>query len=175
MERDHWKTRTPSPPADDARPKDDPAIEPPIEPAGPESNYGLHPFEVMRRYSREMERMFEGLAGARWPALEVFDRDDQRVVRAELPGMKREDVHVRVVGNTLVIEGERRADGERTSRSEWRYGRFSREIPIASELDSSRLTARMSDGVLELSLPYREARRAREIRIEDGEPSGTRH
>jgi HSP20 family protein len=169
MERDDWKTRTPGPLANDTRRHDE---------ITPESQYGIQPFEMMRQ---EMERMFEhwGLGGARWPALEMFDRNDHRIVRAELPGMKREDVHVRVVGNTLMIEGERRFerhdDGEGVPRSEWRYGRFSREIHIPSELDAARLTAHMRNGVLELVLPYREARRAREIRIDDDEHSGTRH
>jgi len=169
MERDDWKVRTPGPTSDEPR-----SVRRGIEPTGPESDFGIHPFEMMRRYSQDMERMFEnwGLAGSRWPALEMFDRNDDWIVRAELPGMKRDDVHVRVIGNSLVIEGERRS-AEGTPRSEWRYGKFSREIRIPHDLDPSRLTAHMKDGVLELSLPYREPRHVREIRIEEGE--GTRH
>jgi HSP20 family protein len=78
-----------------------------------------------------------------------------------------------------VIEGERHfervAEADGMPRSEWRYGRFSREVRIPPDLDSSRLTAQMKDGVLELSVPYREARRVREIRIEDGEAFDTKH
>jgi HSP20 family protein len=171
MERDDWKVRTPGP-----RPEETRRREHGIEPT--ESEYGFHPFERMRRHSQDIERFIEnwGFGGSPWPALEMFDRNDHWIVRVELPGMKRDDVHVRVVGNSLVIEGERRVERvDSPQRSEWRYGRFSREIRIPPDLDASRLTARMKEGVLELSVPYREGRQVREIRIDDGEASGTRH
>ena len=117
----------------------------------------------------------------RWPAIELFDRDHHLVIRVEMPGMRREDVHVRVVGDTLLIEGERRVENterrEGMHRSEWNYGHFSREIPIPSDVvDANQLTARMRDGVLEITLPYRQERRAREIEIHEDRPEGrTRH
>ncbi len=143
------------------------------------------PIDMIRRYTREMDRWFdrkldqwsgqEPGAGMRWPALEKLDRGNELVIRAEMPGMKREDVRVQVIGDTLVIAGERRNERERESGrgrydSEWSYGRFSREIPIPQDVDSSRLRAHMDDGVLELTLPYREERRARDIEIERGIP-----
>ena len=143
------------------------------------------PFEVLRRYGREMDRMFDnwrygggmGMPFSRWPAIEMFERDNEVIVRVELPGMQREDVHVRTLGHTLVIEGERRDEnrdtrGGNVNRSEWSYGRFTREIMIPPDVDASKLTARMRHGVLELTLPYREERRAREIEIQ-GESAGT--
>ena len=144
-------------------------------------NLEYGPFELLRRYGREMDRMFDTWRGgmgtpfSRWPAIEMFERDNDIVVRVELPGMKREDVHVRTLGDTLVIEGERRDENSNregnTNRSEWSYGRFSRQIMIPPDADASKLTARMQHGVLELTLPFREERRAREIEIQ-GETSG---
>ena len=144
---------------------------------------GIRPIEAFRRYSQEMDRIFDrmfdrwglsGLGGMRWPAIEMFERENQLIVRAELPGMKREDVRVRVAGDTLVIEGERRAEGEQSRqgehRSEWSYGHFQREIMIPSEVDSSKLKARMHNGVLELTMPFKEERRSRDVQIEgDGD------
>src|SRR5699024_7755539 len=113
-----------------------------------------------------------GLNMMRWPAIETFDRDHQMVIRVELPGMRREDVRVRVVGDTLLIEGERRAEHEETRegmrRSEWSYGQFSRQIPLpGSDVDVDRLNARMKDGVLEITLPYRKERRDRHVEISE--------
>jgi HSP20 family protein len=154
-----------------------------MPPRSTERDYGVHPLDLFRRYTREMDRMFDRMLGGwgfggsggmmHWPAIESFDRDDLHFVRAEMPGMKPEDVRVRTVGDTLVIDGERRSEtpGERTGarRSEWSYGRFHRELSIPGELDASKMRARMTDGVLEISMPYREGRRAREIEIERGE------
>lgn len=153
--------------------------------AWPFRDYAGNPFEMFRRYTQEMDRMFgrvfdnpnvRAFAGMRWPAIEVFDRDDQMVVRAELPGVKREDVHVRVVGEMLVIEGERRQDAQPSERaglqrSEWSYGQFSREIPMPADADSTRLKARMQNGVLEVTLPFRMERQSREITIEGESPT----
>jgi HSP20 family protein len=149
----------------------------------PEREYGLHPIDMFRRYTREMDRMFDrflenvggrGMGGGRWPAIEMFERGDQMVVRAELPDMKREDVRVRMVGDRLLIEGERRSermesDPERQGmrRSEWSYGQFSRELMVPSDVDTTRLRARMQNGVLEITMPFREERRIRDIEIEE--------
>jgi len=143
-------------------------------------DYGLHPFELLRRYTREMDRVFDnfgmgglgGLSGfMRWPAIEMFDRDNDLVVRVEMPGMRREDVRVQVAGDTLVIEGERRVENEQTPRgvrrSEWSYGQFSREIRIPHDVNAEQLTARMRNGVLEITIPYSEDRRPREIEIQE--------
>ena len=147
----------------------------------------LGPFELLRRTTQEMDRMFGefglagfgGRAGMRWPALEMFDRDDQRIIRVEMPGMKREDVRLRVVDDTLVIEGERKVEGETggqgVRRSEWTYGRFAREILLPPDLDANQVRATMKDGVLEIAIPFHKERRAREREVEirsDDAPTG---
>jgi HSP20 family protein len=131
--------------------------------------------DVFRRYSSEMDRMFgdwglRGPGSLRWPAIEMFDRENEMVIRVELPGIQPDDVHVRQVGDDIVIEGERRTEREQdrrgTRRSEWSYGRFSRQIPLPSDLDAEDLSARMHDGILEIMVPYKEGHRSREIPIE---------
>jgi len=91
------------------------------------------------------------------PAIDVFERDDGFVVRAELPGMKEKDIDVSVAGNRLIIRGERRAESEVDKEdyyySERSYGSFSRSIDIPSDVDAKKIEANYEDGVLEIDLP----------------------
>src|ERR1043165_6480131 len=79
------------------------------------------PFGLMRRFSEEMDRLFGGtlasratdLVGGRWwPQVEMFERDNNFVVRADLPGMTRDDVKLELTDNGISIEGERREENE---------------------------------------------------------------
>lgn len=144
------------------------------------SAWGPSPFDMMRRYTEEMGRMFDqwgrGLGDFRfgaWPAIEMLDRERELVLRAELPGMRREDVQLRLSGNRLMIEGERRDEneqkGDRYHTTEWTYGRFSRQIALPEGVDADRMTARMQNGVLEVTIPYDHRHGAREIPIEGRE------
>ena len=127
------------------------------------------PFSEME----EMERRFEDILGrsflpAVWrrapavemgwaPAIEVFEREDKFVVKAELPGMREEDIDISVVGDTLIIKGERKAESEVKEEEyyccERSYGSFSRSIAMPSDVDAKKIEASYEDGVLEVSLP----------------------
>lgn len=91
-----------------------------------------------------------------WPPIEVEERDGRMVVRAELPGMDLQDVRVRLEGNYLLIEGERRDNHERVREgfyeSEWSYGRFSRRIPMPPGVTPDQVQATCDNGVLELTI-----------------------
>lgn len=91
------------------------------------------------------------------PAVDVFERDDKFVVKAELPGMKEEDVDVSVIGDTLTIKGEKKTETEVKEedyyRSERSYGSFYRSIPLPSTVDANKIEASFEDGVLEVTLP----------------------
>jgi HSP20 family protein len=91
------------------------------------------------------------------PAVDVFEKDDKFVVKAELPGMKEEDVDVSVVGDTLSIKGEKKTETEVKEedyyRSERTYGSFYRSIPLPSTVDVDKIEASFEDGVLEVTLP----------------------
>jgi HSP20 family protein len=144
------------------------------------------PFEMMRRFSEEMDRMFEdfGLARGGWgfgggqpalwsPAVEVFERDNNLVVRADLPGMSKDDVKVEMTDDGLVIQGERKSEREEERegwyRSERSYGEFYRLIPLPEGVNAEQAKARFENGVLEVTAPIPEmAQRRRSIPVETG-------
>lgn len=111
-----------------------------------------------------------GLSTAWSPQVEVRQRGDHIVVRADLPGVKREDVQIDVENDMLTIRGERREErqDEREGfvRSERMYGHFSRTIPLPEGVDPDRCEATFKDGVLEIDIPAPEQSQRRGRRIE---------
>ena len=91
------------------------------------------------------------------PPLEMFEKEDKFSVRAELPGMKREEIDVSVVGDTLTIKGERKAETEVKEEDyyccERSYGSFFRSINLPSAVDTKKIEASYENGVLEITLP----------------------
>jgi HSP20 family protein len=112
-----------------------------------------------------------GTLGLWSPAVEVLEKGDKVVVRAELPGLSKDDVNVDIHDDVLTIEGERRQEsdeqGEGFYRSERSYGRFLRSIPLPEGVDADKADATFKDGVLEVTLPApsREAKRGRKLPI----------
>jgi HSP20 family protein len=138
------------------------------------------PFGLMRRFSEEMDRLFGGtlasratdLVGGRWsPPVEMFERDNNLVVRADLPGMTKDDVKLELTDDGISIEGERRdeseAHGQGFYRSERTYGKFYRRIPLPEGVRADDASATFSNGVLEVTMPAakREQRKARHLEI----------
>jgi HSP20 family protein len=133
----------------------------------------------------EMERRFEDIFGRPFlplvwrripmvemgwaPAIEVFEKEDKFVVKAELPGMKEEDIDVSVVGDTLTIKGERKAESEVKEEDyyccERSYGSFSRSIALPSSVDAKKIGASYEDGVLEVSLPKAPEVKAKKVAV----------
>jgi len=128
---------------------------------------GIMPWRPFRELE-EWERRFDDLFGRPlwrlpveekgWmPAVDVFEKEDRFVVKAELPGMKEEDIDVSVVGDTLSIKGERKTETEIKEEDYYRcersYGSFYRSIPIPSNVDADKIEASFEDGVLEVALP----------------------
>jgi HSP20 family protein len=106
------------------------------------------------------------------PQVEVFERGDDLVVRADLPGVSRDDVSVEVDDHALVIRGERHQEIEDEQegyfRSERSYGSFHRVLPLPDDVDASDCRATFRDGVLEITLPRPERTTTRSRRIEIG-------
>jgi HSP20 family protein len=140
------------------------------EPFGPSlmpfDLFGSNPFSLMRRLTDEMDRAFSrffaGEEGELWaPAIEVLEKDGHLQVRAELPGLKPEDVKVEVTDDSLIIQGERKFEQEERRggfyRSERRYGKFYREIPLPEGAKADEAKATFRDGVLEVKLPLPES------------------
>jgi HSP20 family protein len=94
--------------------------------------------------------------------MEVAQRDNQLVVRAELPGVKQEDVHVEVKNDRLVIEGDRpeepQREGRGFQRTERSYGHFYRAIALPEGINPEQASASMRDGVLEVTIPVQQTR-----------------
>lgn len=147
----------------------------------PSAVLSMSPFELMRRFTDELDRAFEGLGLSRgageveaWtPSVEVFERDNNLVVRAELPGLDKDDVRVELTDDGLVIEGERRREQEERFeggyRSEIVYGHFHRLIPLPEGANVDQAKAQINNGVLEVVIPMAEARRQRRsIPVETG-------
>jgi HSP20 family protein len=150
------------------------------------------PFQMMRRMTEEMDRAFErffdnfgvgsfgrrsGLSSLRatgWaPRIEAFQKDDRFIVRAELPGLKKEDIDVNVTDDAITIQGERRQEEERKEEgfyhSERSYGSFYRSIPLPEGVISDSAKASFKDGVLEVQLqaPPHEVSRGRKVEIQE--------
>jgi HSP20 family protein len=103
--------------------------------------------------------------------LDVKEQDDKYLVHAELPGMKKEDIHVQVDGSTVSISAERKQEkevkeGERVLRSERYFGKVSRSFQLDSDVDEAKATAKFTDGVLELTLPKKAAAVAKRLVID---------
>jgi HSP20 family protein len=139
----------------------------------PRDFFNTSPFELMRRFSEEMDRAFEGWgisrvwgSGESWsPAVEVFERDNKLVVRVDLPGLSKEDVKVEMTDDGLLIQGERKREreekGEGWYRSERSYGQFHRLIPLPDGANADQAKAKFENGVLEVSVPIPEGQRRR--------------
>ncbi|MEW6731801.1 MAG: Hsp20/alpha crystallin family protein [Acidobacteriota bacterium] len=147
----------------------------------PRDLFTLNPFEMMRRFSEEMDRTFENFGLWRgftkgetgWaPAIEVFERKGKFVVRAELPGLSKDDVKVELTDDSLIIKGERKSEhkeeGKGFYRSELSYGSFYREILIPESATVDQTEAKFSNGVLEVVIPVPESvRKRREVPIKE--------
>lgn len=95
----------------------------------------------------------------RWPRIEEYQEEGRYVIRAELPGIDPEkDVEITIVDDVLTVQAERQEETKEGKRSEFRYGSFSRSCPLPKGTDESDVTAKYTDGILEVSVALREAK-----------------
>ena len=103
------------------------------------------------------------------PPIEMFEKEDKFIVKAELPGMKKEEIDISVVGDTLTIKGERRAETETKEEDyyccERSYGSFVRSITLPTAVDTKKVAATYEDGVLEISLPKAAEAKPKKVEI----------
>ncbi len=166
----------------------------------PDYDFG-NPFRMLDRFAEEMDRLFddfgfgralgprfgsrffqwpwEGSSGLQtWsPDIEVFHRDNELVVRADLPGLSKDDVKVDVTEDRITIQGERKREheekGEGFYRSERSYGSFSRVIPLPEGTITDQAKATFKNGVLEITMPAppEQVRRGRRLEIAEQAPA----
>lgn len=107
--------------------------------------------------------------GMRTPSVDICENDDELIVRAEVPGVSRDNLDVSIVDRTLTIKGstrdEQKEEREDYYRREIRSGEFSRSVLLPSEVDPNKAQASMKDGVLELRLPKASGAKRRKIEV----------
>lgn len=113
----------------------------------------------------QMASAFEG----RMPKVDVIDRDDEVVVRAEVPGVEKERLDVSVSDNAVTIKGETKREHKEEKgdyyRREMSRGAFTRTVSLPANVNADEAKANFKDGVLELSLPKVEKAKRRSIKI----------
>jgi HSP20 family protein len=160
----------------------------------------ITPFAIMRRFAREMDHLFEefglesgfhlpgflsrgrellrreaGFVPAEWsPRVDVVEGKGQFVVRADLPGLNKDDVKVEINDDVITIQGERKQEKKEEREgycySECSYGSFYRAIPLPEGADASKAIAEFRKGVLEVIVPApaRPEPKARRLEVREG-------
>jgi HSP20 family protein len=138
------------------------------------------PFRDLLATQRDFDRLFreafspvfgEGEISTRtWaPPVDIYETDNDIVVKTELPGVDPKDVEVKVEDNTLYLKGERKfereVNDENYHRVERSYGTFARSFSLPNSIDSEKVKAEYKDGVLTLTMPKREEAKPKTIKI----------
>ena len=140
----------------------------------------VDPFRELAAMQDRMSRLFgdvylrdedTGFRGTWTPAVDIFETDNHDLVlKAELPGMGREDIEVTVENSTLVLKGTKKFDAEvkeeNYRRIERTYGTFHRSFTLPNTVDASKVAADFKHGVLTVKLPFREEAKPRTINVE---------
>jgi HSP20 family protein len=136
------------------------------------------PFREMDLLRREFNRLFDdamtptsrGNGGLSFvPAAEMEEADDAIHLRLEIPGMEAKDLDVQVTAESVSISGERRSETrteeQGMTRSEFRYGKFQRVIPLPTRIDNQNVQADYKDGILRLTLPKVEEEKNKVVKV----------
>ena len=140
----------------------------------------VDPFREFAAMQDRMNRLFgnvylrdedTGIRGNWTPPVDIYESENHDlVVKAELPGMSREDIEVVVENSTLVLKGEKKfsteVKDENYRRVERAYGAFHRSFTLPNTVDASKVSAEFKHGVLTVKLPFREEAKPRSINVE---------
>ena len=130
------------------------------------------PLANLRVFEDAFTRMLsEPRAGRPWsPAVDIYETDNELVLRADLPGVNAGDINVNVENQTLTIAGERTFSKEDASRGYHRiersYGSFIRSFAVPSTFDTEKIAADYTNGVLTVTLAKKEAAKPRQVKVE---------
>ena len=142
-----------------------------------------NPWQEMSSLQRQLNRLFDdALAPDNWdewgnlskiPAAELSETDDAVHLKLEVPGMEAKDLDIQVMADRVAIAGERksetRSEEKGTTRSEFRYGKFQRVIPLPARIQNDRVSAEYKDGILNLTLPKAEEEKNKVVKVNIGE------
>ena len=116
-----------------------------------------------------LDNLFEA-EGLRMPSLDVVDRDNEVLVRAEIPGIEKKDISVSLADNVLSIKGQSRSEKKEEKgdyhRHEISSSSFARSITVPANVDASKTVANLKDGILEVTLPKLESSKKRNIAVQ---------
>lgn len=138
------------------------------------------PLKELEEIRREIDDIFEMrpfrfglkplLARSFSPAIDIIDKKDKLVVKAEVPGVDKKDMTISISDDELVIKGEVKREQEVNEKdyyhSERFYGTFSRSIALPAMVDKSKAKASYKDGILEITLPKAESEKSKEVKLE---------
>jgi HSP20 family protein len=138
-------------------------------------------FDPLRQFEQRFKRFFEGfepygtLGDENWslvtwaPACDIYENENEIVVKAELPEVKKEDVQVSIENNVLMIRGERKFSEETKKenyhRVERSYGEFTRSFTLPSFVDANKVNAEFKDGMLRVTLQKREEAKPKQVEV----------
>jgi len=146
------------------------------------------PFRELNRMQRQIDRLLndmmggEGITGgemkpsAFMPPVDVQEADDHYVLSFDMPGVKKEDLHIELSGTELCVWGERKQEHEERSRSQYRsersYGEFSRTFTLPEGIRAEQIQSDYHDGVLHVAIPKMERaeEKSQQIQIGSGDP-----
>ncbi len=163
-------------------------VTPRMEPSYPffrGSLFGMNPFAMMRQFTDDMDRFFTDKGFPRFegreawkPAIDIKEEAGKLTIKADLPGVKKEDMKVNISDDILTLEGEKKEEKEEKKEgyyhSERAYGKFARSIrlPEGAKLDA--VNAQFNNGVLEITVPTAEKKPARkEIPVQEAPKAKT--
>ena len=139
-----------------------------------------NPFRELEDMQSRLNRLFsdaplprsgeEGMSLSGWsPAVDVQETDNEYLIKADLPDVKKEDVKVELMDGTLTIEGERHQEkeekGKKFHKIEREYGKFLRRFGLPSEVDASKVQAEFKNGVLNVHLPKSDTAKPKAIAV----------
>jgi HSP20 family protein len=142
----------------------------------------LEPLREIDTLQRQMNRLFDTLIPTTngnetpgltlSPAAELEETDDAIHLRLEVPGLEPKDINVEATRESILISGERktetRTEKNGVTRSEFRYGKFQRVIPLPSQIKNDKVQAEYKNGILHLTLPKAESERHRAVKVNLG-------
>ena len=138
----------------------------------------LEPFREIDTLQRQINRLFDRLLPTDGgetigytfvPAAELQETGDALHLRLEVPGLEAKDINVEVTPEAVSISGERKSEtkteGNGVTRSEFRYGKFQRVIPLPSLVQNDKVQAEFKDGILRLTLPKAESEKGKAVKV----------
>lgn len=140
------------------------------------------PFREIDTLQRQMNRLFDNLVTTDedgtlrqfgfMPPAEIEDTDDALHLKLEVPGMEAKDLDVQVTAESVAISGERKSEAKTEekgmTRSEFRYGKFRRVIPLPVRVENTNAKADYKDGILKLTLPKAEEEKHKVVKVNIG-------